>query len=107
MIQHAIMAGKALESPVPAIMFFGAVKLVGEKRKMNKQRRKKIEKFFRMIDMALEVIQGAMDEEQEAYDNLPENFQNGERGEEMAGYIEILDETIGYLEEAKSAVEQI
>lgn len=48
-----------------------------------------------------------MDEEQEAYDNLPESFQNGERGEQMSGNIESLEEVTGYLEDAKSAMEDI
>lgn len=74
---------------------------------MNKQRRKQLEKSFGPIDVAMEIIQCVMDDEQEAYDNLPESFQNGERGEEMSGYIETLEESIGYLEDAKYALEQV
>ena len=74
---------------------------------MNKQRRKQLEKSFGLIDEARDIIEGVMDDEQEAYDNLPENFQNGERGEEMAGYIESLEETVGFLDEAKAAMEDI
>lgn len=48
-----------------------------------------------------------MDDEQEAYDNLPESFQNGERGEQMSGNIELLEEVTGYLEDAKSVMEDI
>ena len=48
-----------------------------------------------------------MDEEQEAYDNLPESFRNGERGEQMSGNIESLEEVTGYLEDAKSVMEDI
>lgn len=48
-----------------------------------------------------------MDEEQEAFDNLPESFQNGERGEEMTGYIEMLEEASGHLDDTKSALAQI
>ena len=50
---------------------------------MNRQRRKRLEKSYGLIDEAMEIIQEVMDEEQEAYDNLPENFQNGEREEEI------------------------
>lgn len=74
---------------------------------MNKQRRKQLEKSFGLIDEARDIIQGVMDDEQEAYDNLPENFQNGERGEEMAGHIESLEEAAGFLDEAKYAMEDI
>ncbi|GFI48317.1 hypothetical protein IMSAGC019_03644 [Lachnospiraceae bacterium] len=74
---------------------------------MNKQRRKQIEKAFELIGEAEDILESAKSEEQDAYDNLPENFQYGERGEEMQNYIEMLDESIGYLSDAKSVVEQI
>ena len=74
---------------------------------MNKQRRKQLEKSSGLIDETRDIIQGVMDEEQEAYDNLPENFQSGERGEEMTEYIESLEETVGFLDEAKAAMEYI
>lgn len=74
---------------------------------MNKQRRKQLEKVFDLIAEAQEIIEAVKEEEQEAYENLPENFQYGERGEEMQGYIEMLEESDGYLDDAKSVVEQI
>ena len=74
---------------------------------MNKERRKRLQKVFDMIDEAWQIISDVKDEEQESYENLPENFQHGEKGEEMKGYIEMLDEVDGYLDDAKSVVEQI
>ena len=74
---------------------------------MNKQRRKRLEKSYNLIDEAMEIIQEVRDEEQEAYDNLPESFQNGERGEEMSGYIEMLEEATGYLDDTKSVMAEI
>lgn len=74
---------------------------------MNKQRRKRMEKSYGLIDEAMEIIQEVMDEEQEAFDNLPESFQNGERGEEMTGYIEMLEEASGHLDDTKSVMAQI
>lgn len=41
------------------------------------------------------------DEEQEAYDNLPESFQYGERGEQMQEYIDSMDEAYENLEEVE------
>ena len=43
---------------------------------MNKERRKQLNRSFVLIDEAMDIIQGVMDEEQEAYDNLPESFRN-------------------------------
>ena len=74
---------------------------------MNKQRRKKLEKAFNMIGEVKDILEEVKSEEEEAYENLPESFQNGERGEEMQGYIEMIDEAYGYLEDAESVVEQI
>ena len=74
---------------------------------MNKERRKQLNRSFALIDEAMDIIQGVMDEEQEAYDNLPESFRNGERGEQMSGNIESLEEVTGYLEDAKSVMEYI
>lgn len=74
---------------------------------MNKERRKQLNRSFVLIDEAMDIIQGVMDEEQEAYDNLPESFRNGERGEQMSGNIESLEEVTGYLEDAKSVMEYI
>lgn len=74
---------------------------------MNKERRKQLNRSFVLIDEAMDIIQGVMDEEQEAYDNLPESFRNGERGEQMSGNIELLEEVTGYLEDAKSVMEYI
>ena len=73
---------------------------------MNKERRKRLAEAFEKIGEVKEIIESVKDEEQEAYDNLPENFQNGERGEEMQGYIEMLDEAYGYLDDAESVVDQ-
>lgn len=72
---------------------------------MNKQRRKELEKAFKLIEEAQEIIEVV--KEEDAYDNLPENFQYGERGEEMQSYIEMLDEAVGYLDDAKSAIEEV
>ena len=74
---------------------------------MNRERRKRLQAAFEKIAEVQEIITDVRDEEQEAFENLPESFQYGEKGEEMQGYIEMLDETNGYLDDAKSVVEQI
>ena len=74
---------------------------------MNKQRRKQIEKAFELIGEAEDILESAKSEAQDAYDNLPENFQNGERGEEMQGYIDAMEEAYDGLDTACSAIEQI
>ena len=74
---------------------------------MNKQRRKKLEKAFDLIGEAKSILEEVKSEEEEAYENLPGSFQNGDRGEEMQNCIDMLDEAYGYIEDAESVVEQI
>ena len=47
------------------------------------------------------------EEEQEAYENLPDSFRDGERGEEMQNYMDMIEEAEGYLDDANSVIEQI
>ena len=74
---------------------------------MNKERRKRLAEAYEKIGEVKEILESVKDEEQEAYDNLPENFQYGERGEEMENYIDMIDEACGYLEDAESVLDQI
>ena len=73
---------------------------------MNKLRRKslaeivsKLEELDSLREEIKEMLQGVIDEEQEAYDSMPESLQGSERGEtmqegidSMQGVYEALDE---------------
>ena len=61
---------------------------------MNKSRRKECERIAALLDEARTALEYVKDEEQDAYDNMPEGFQNGERGEKMEECIAALDEII-------------
>lgn len=74
---------------------------------MNKTRRKRLGEAFDKCAKILEILEEVKQEEEEAYDNLPDSFRDGERGEEMQGYIEMIDEVTGYIEDAQSVIEQI
>ena len=74
---------------------------------MNKTRRKRLGETFDKCAEILEILEEVKQEEEEAYDNLPDSFRDGERGEEMQGYIEMIDEVTGYIEDAQSVIEQI
>lgn len=65
---------------------------------MNKARRAQIEKAQDLIGEARDLLDEARDEEQDYYDNLPENFQNGERGENAQTAISALEDGISALE---------
>lgn len=63
---------------------------------MNNDRRKQIEKLTALIE---EITESLRDEEQEAFDNLPESLQSGERGEKMESAIDALDYAADDLQE--------
>ena len=74
---------------------------------MNRQRRKKMEQAFNKISEAMDILDEVKAEEYESLENLPDNFRNGDRGERMQSYIEMIEETSNYLDDARSVLEQI
>lgn len=70
---------------------------------MNKARRTQIKEAIQRIE---DLMQNILNDEQEAYDNIPENLQGSYRGmeseeaqENLEAAIEALEEAISYLEE--------
>lgn len=54
--------------------------------------------FWATVDTSaaniVSALEGIRDEEQEAYDNMPESFQNGDKGEQSQAAIEALESAI-------------
>lgn len=67
---------------------------------MNKQRRKQIEGMIDKLDNIKEHISDILDDEQNAFDNMPESIQYGERGYIMQVAIDNLDDAIGNIVDA-------
>lgn len=65
---------------------------------MNKLRRKQIAEAIELIERAKEILEEVRDDEQEAFDNMPEIFQSSERGEAMEEYIYTLGEFLDALD---------
>lgn len=59
---------------------------------MNKVRRQQLSKAIDMMDEIMSLIEQIKNDEQEAFDNMPEGLQMSERGEQMEGYIDTLTE---------------
>lgn len=60
-----------------------------------------------MIQNAHDVLEEVRDEEQEAFDNLPEGLQYSERGEMMEEAIDSLDEVVDYLDDVIPSLEDV
>lgn len=61
---------------------------------MNRARRKELAKVVALIEEARELLEAVIDEEQEAFDNMPEGRQQSERGEAMKEYIYTMEELL-------------
>ena len=74
---------------------------------MNKTRRTAIKKVFEQLEELMATVEVIRDEEQDAFDNLPESFQSSERGETMEENIDALDSAYNSIEEAKDLLEEL
>jgi hypothetical protein len=63
---------------------------------MNRERRKRLAAL--KLDEVKAELESIRDEEQEAYDNMPESLQDGERGEAMAAIVDALEEVVSALD---------
>lgn len=74
---------------------------------MNKNRRKRLAEAKELLEQAFSIIEEVKDEEQEAYDNIPENLQSSERSEDIEEYIDKLEDMCTNFEEAVMELEEI
>ena len=65
---------------------------------MNKVRREELSRVVDLLDQARDLLETIRDEEQEAFDNLPESIQCSERGEAMENCISTMEEMLDYLD---------
>ena len=73
---------------------------------MNKQRRKDLLDVAEHLQDALDRLSEVRDEEQEAFDNMPESLQYGSRGDAMQEAIDTMDEWESEIDEIKSRSEE-
>lgn len=67
---------------------------------MNKERRNKIAKIIQEIERIKDGLQSVLNDEEFAFDNMPENLQSSMRGEESEEAIENMNEAVDALGEA-------
>lgn len=67
---------------------------------MNKARRKRLEKAIELAGELQEIIDEISQEEREAFDNMPEGLQNGDKWQEI-------DAAATNLEDALASVEEV
>ncbi len=72
---------------------------------MNNDRRKRLDAITSCIQGLVADLECVRDEEQEAYDNMPEGLQQGERGQDMEESIARMDDALSSLGDAESGAE--
>ena len=77
---------------------------------MNEERRKKLQQALEKLNDACAVVEEISGEEEEAFENLPEGLQKGEKGESLEAAKGYLDDAVTEIENAaaniQSAIEQ-
>ena len=74
---------------------------------MNKDRRKRLEEITERLGILRDELETLMNEEQDAFDNLPENFQNSERGECAQTKIDTISDALDDLDIATNNLEEV
>ncbi len=74
---------------------------------MNKARRKRLENVVEVLTAQMEELEYIKDEEQDAFDNLPEGIQCSEKGETMEENIDDLDSVISDLENVIDSINDL
>lgn len=72
---------------------------------MNAEQRKKLETHQRTLSIIRSDIESIKDENQDAFDNMPEGLQNGEKGEVMNTAISALEDALSDLENVDNNLE--
>lgn len=74
---------------------------------MNKQRRKMIADVVERLEATKSDLEMIRDEEQEAFDNMPEGLQGSERGEAMEEGIYQIEEAMDGLDSALNSLQEV
>ena len=72
---------------------------------MNKARRKVIEDLKARLEEIKSELEFVQEQEQEAFDNLPESLQGAERGQQMETYIDNMAYAVSNIEDAMDSLE--
>lgn len=67
---------------------------------MNKARRKAIREVVAKLESLRDEVESLLNEEQDYYDNMPESFQNGDKGQAASDAISYMESASGYIDNA-------
>lgn len=71
---------------------------------MNKKRRERVAAAVGMIETALGILEEVENEEQEAYDNMPDGLRDGDKGSAMSEVIDAIQNSRQEIESGKDSL---
>lgn len=71
---------------------------------MNKERRQELFDVISHLDEAIDRVEEIKSDEQDAFDSMPEGFQNSARGDAMMEAMDQLDEFVSAIEKIKTNI---
>ena len=74
---------------------------------MNKTRRAMVRKAHKHVSDAHDLIEIALEEEDECLSNMPENLESSQKYQALEENVDLLEEALDQLEAARDAVERI
>ncbi len=74
---------------------------------MNNERRKELTEVNAIIHQQEEQLRAIEQAEREAFENMPENMQEGERGQKMEENADEMDSVASELEELRNRIDEI
>jgi len=74
---------------------------------MNDERRKEIAKAMTLLQDAVNIIEAVKDEEQDSFDNMPESFQQGDKGSQMEEGIQALESAVDSIQSAEGDLDNL
>jgi len=73
---------------------------------VNKDRRKRLAEIEGKLEELKDQLEAIRAEEEEAFDNLPESIQDGEKGQNIDANREALEQAVDSLDESLNAIRQ-
>ena len=74
---------------------------------MNSNRRKRLRALCSKLQDIIAELDLLIEEEQDAFDNMPESLQDSERGEQMQEYIDTMETAKDEIDSTVSELEQV
>lgn len=74
---------------------------------MNKQRRAALDAILSELETQRDALRTITDEEQEAFDNMPQSLQEAEKGQTMESGIDSMEDAINNLQEVADLLRDV